>query len=93
MNGNPIFIQKRIDCMVGVDMALLSGKQTINNIALFSGDSDLIPAVEAVKREGVMVTLWHGSDSSSYRPSRELFETCDERVELTPDIVNGIRRS
>jgi uncharacterized LabA/DUF88 family protein len=90
VKGQPIFVQKRVDCMVGVDMALLAGKRTITNVALFSGDSDLIPAVEAVKREGVLVTLWHGSNSPESRPSRELFEICDERIELTPDIVTRI---
>lgn len=88
--GNPIFIQKRVDCMLGVDMALLAGKRTITNVALFSGDSDLIPAVEAAKQEGVLVTLWHGSSSPDSRPSRELYELCDERRELTPDIVARI---
>ncbi len=91
-NGNPIFVQKRVDCMVGVDMALLASKHTITNVVLFSGDSDLIPAVEAVKREGVLVTLWHGSNSPDCRPSRELFEICDERVELTSAIVARIQR-
>jgi uncharacterized LabA/DUF88 family protein len=88
--GMPIFVQKRVDCMVGVDMALLAGKRTITNVALFSGDSDLLPAVEAVKREGVLVTLWHGSNASESRPSRELYEMCDERRELTSDIVARI---
>jgi hypothetical protein len=77
-DGKPIFIQKRIDCMVGVDMALLAGKQKITNVALFSGDSDLIPAIEAVKREGVLTTLWHGGMSINCRPSRELFDICED---------------
>jgi len=92
VGGQPIFVQKRVDCMVGVDMALLAGKRTIANVALFSGDSDLIPAVEAVKREGILVTLWHGSYSRETRPSRELFEVCDERRQLTREIVERIRR-
>lgn len=91
--GKPIFIQKRVDCMVGVDMALLAGKQKITNVALFSGDSDLIPAIEAVKREGVLTTLWHGSTSFNCRPSRELYDICDERHELTPQIVSRILRT
>ena len=90
-DGKPIFIQKRVDCMVGVDMALLAGKRTISNVALLSGDSDLIPAVEAVKREAILVTLWHGSYSADSRPSRELVEICDERRELTPDLIRRIR--
>jgi uncharacterized LabA/DUF88 family protein len=91
-SGQPIFVQKRIDCMVGVDLALLAGKRTTTNVALFSGDSDLIPAGEAVKQEGVLVTLWHGSYSAETRPSRELVEVCDERRELAREIVDKIRR-
>lgn len=56
-NGAPIFVQKRVDNMVGVDMALLAGKGKITNVALLTGDSDYMPSIEAVKREGVLVTL------------------------------------
>jgi len=92
-DGKPLFIQKRVDCMVGVDMALLAGKRTITNVVLVSGDSDLIPAVEAVKREGVIVTLWHGSASPNSRLSHDLVQICDERRELTPDVVKRILRN
>jgi uncharacterized LabA/DUF88 family protein len=40
--GERIFVQKRIDNMIGVDMALLAGKGKVTNVALFSGDSDYI---------------------------------------------------
>lgn len=93
-DGKPIFQQKRVDCMLGVDMALLTAKGKITNVAIFTGDSDLIPAVEAAKRESVLVTLWHGSlISDDTKPSRELFEIADERRELTKDIVRKIMRS
>jgi len=88
--GKRIFQQKRVDCMVGVDMALLAAKGKVTSVAVFTGDSDIIPALEAVKREGVLVTLWHGSFSPNTRPSRELFEIADERKELTAEIVESI---
>lgn len=91
--GKPIFEQKRIDNMIGVDMALLAGKGKITNVVLLTGDSDYIPSVEAIKREGVVVTLWHGSFSPSTAPSRELFEICDERRELTAELIQKIRRA
>lgn len=91
-DGEPIFIQKRIDCMVGVDMALLAGKGRITNVALFTGDSDFIPAIEAVKQEGVLVTLWHGAFSHNINPSREVYEVCDERVEITQEIIDRMLR-
>jgi len=86
------YVQKRVDCMVGVDMALLAAKGKIHRVALFSGDSDLMPAVEAVKREGVLVTLWHGVGDRT-KPSRDLFGICDERRELTWEVFSEIKKS
>jgi uncharacterized LabA/DUF88 family protein len=91
--GKPIFMQKRVDCMLGVDMALLAGKRTITNVALFTGDSDLIPAVEAVKREGVIVTLWHGGATQDTHASAELIQLCDERRMLNEDILRAVARA
>ena len=92
-DGRPIFIQKRVDTMIGVDMALLAGKGKITNAVILSGDSDMVPAVEAVKREGVLTTLWHGSYSGSGVPSRELVEICDERHEITAALINKLTRT
>jgi uncharacterized LabA/DUF88 family protein len=89
-SGERIFQQKRVDCMIGVDMALLAGKGKITNAAILTGDSDLMPAVESVKREGVLTTLWHGGLSPDTRPSRELFALVDERKQFTPELVQGI---
>ena len=71
-DGKPIFLQKRVDLMLGVDMALLAGKSRIAKVALLTGDSDFTPAVEAVKAEGVLTTVWHGGLSDQTRPSAEL---------------------
>jgi len=89
-NGEKIFIQKRVDTMVGVDMALLAGKGKITRVAFLSGDSDHIPAIEAVKNEGVVVTLWHGSYSKETCPSQELYNICDDRILLSTDLVSQI---
>lgn len=91
-SGNPIFIQKRVDTMIGVDMTLLAVKGKISHLALFSGDADLLPAVEAVKSEGIIVTLWHGGFHTNDAPARELYEKTDERKELTQQIVDSILR-
>jgi len=88
--GERIFQQKRIDCMIGVDMALLAGKGKITNAAILTGDSDLMPAIEAVKREGVLTTLWHGGLSAENRPSAELYALVDERRQLTVELIQGI---
>lgn len=91
-DGKLMFQQKRVDLMLGVDMVLLACKNRIAKVALLSGDSDFTPAVEAVKREGILTTLWHGSRTGSARPSDELFQVCDERRELTEAIVQSVSR-
>lgn len=90
-DGAPIFEQKRVDLMLGVDMALLACKNRISKVILFSGDSDFTPALEAVKREGVLTTVWHGSKDT--RPSRDLLLVCDEEYELTDEIIRKVRRT
>ena len=37
-DGKPVFQQKRVDLMLGVDMALLAGKNRIAKMALLSGE-------------------------------------------------------
>lgn len=91
--GEKIFIQKRVDTMVGVDMALLAGKGKISRLALLSGDSDLIPAIQAVKNEGVVVSLWHGSYSRETAPSQELYDICDDRILLSGELVTRLLMS
>ena len=76
--------------MIGVDMALLAGKGKITNAAILTGDSDLMPAIESVKREGVLTTLWHGGISLENRPSAELYALVDERRQFTTELIQGI---
>src|SRR3990172_12167767 len=45
LHGNPIFQQKRVDNMIGVDMTLLAAKGKVDRVAIFTGDSDYIPSI------------------------------------------------
>ncbi|MGO9095214.1 MAG: NYN domain-containing protein [Bryobacteraceae bacterium] len=87
--GGRIFQQERVDCMIGVNKAILAGKGKITNAAIFTGDSDLMPAVESVKLEGVLTTLWHGGINPENRPSAELYALVDERRQLTLELVQS----
>ena len=91
-SGKMIFTQKGVDTRICVDMALLAGKRAFSHAALVSGDSDLVPAVEAAKPEAVLVTLWHGSQTGNSRPSRELYQVCDERREITAELIAQVLR-
>ncbi len=90
-NGRPIFQQKRVDLLLGLDFALLSGKNRITHAALVNGDSDLIPAVEVAQQEGISTWLFHGpyqSGNSAY--ANELWMAADKRVEMDRNFLDSI---
>lgn len=96
INGEPILQQKRVDLMLGLDIALLSAKHQISHLAILSGDSDLVPAVEVAKNEGISVWLFHGpahtkGNTSSY--ATDLWQTCDMRFEMNMDFMNAIKQN
>jgi uncharacterized LabA/DUF88 family protein len=96
-SGEPIFQQKRVDLLLGLDFALLSGKKQITHAAVISGDSDLIPAFRVAEEEGVLVWLFHGPRASSTDGSptfaNELWEEADERFEIDRTFMESVARS
>ena len=51
----PNFEQKGVDMRIGIDVATLSLKKVVERIILFSGDTDMIPALKLARREGLQV--------------------------------------
>lgn len=96
-NGSPIFQQKQVDLLLGLDFALLSGKNQITHAAVISGDSDLIPAFHVAKEEGVSVWLFHGPRVSKKDGqctyASELWQEADERFEIDLALMNRVARS
>lgn len=88
--GAPIFTQKRVDLLLGLDLAEQSTKRQITHLALVTGDSDLCPAVEFAKREGVCVWLFHGPRNTF---ARDLWRCCDERFEIDQPFIDRVRRT
>jgi uncharacterized LabA/DUF88 family protein len=86
-DGKPVFHQKRVDILLGVDLALLSAKHQITDAAVLAGDSDFLPAIEAAKSEGVVMHLFHGN-----RPHRDLVSACDERTPIDSAFLDLIRQ-
>ena len=88
--NQPMFQQKRVDLMLGLDFALLSSKRQITHAVLIAGDSDFIPAVEVAKQEGIAVWLFHGpgrSGDSRSTYAEELWFAADVRFELTREFL------
>ena len=86
-DGTPIFQQKRVDLMIGLDIAGLAAKRRITHAAVFAGDSDLLPAFELAQQEGIVVWLVHGPPGTY---AGELWELADDRFSV--DDQNFVRR-
>lgn len=87
--GKPIFQQKRVDLMVGLDIANLAAKRQINHAAVISGDGDLLPAVEAAQQEGVLVWLVHGPQLTY---AEELWDLADDRLVIDADFMKTVEK-
>jgi len=78
--GQPIFTQKKVDLLLGVDLVRFALKKNITHAVIFTGDSDFIPALDVAKEEGVHIILGHGT---LYPPHQDLKRCADQRVRLT----------
>lgn len=87
--GTPLFIQKRVDILLGVDLVLMAAKQRITHAAIFTGDSDFLPAIILAKSEGVIMTLCHGVMNP---PHEELWKVMDQRLILDQALVDSMSR-
>jgi len=92
--GAPIFVQKRVDIMLGVDMVQLAATRQITRAVLLAGDSDFVPALEIVKQHGVLVVLWHGprGPMNNNTVHHELWDAADDRFVLTRALLTGVAR-
>ena len=53
----PSFRQKGVDMRIGLDIASLSYKRQVDQIVLFAGDADFVPAAKLARREGIDFVL------------------------------------
>ena len=53
----PNFKQKSVDMKIGLDMAWVSSKKTVDRIILVAGDADFITPIKLVRKEGIIVYL------------------------------------
>ncbi len=84
-SGRPRFEQKRVDILLSVDMVQLAARGHIRQAVLIAGDSDFIPAVDVTKNEGVVVSLYHGSNCHS-----DLLAKVDERVRIDQALIDSV---
>lgn len=54
----PDFRQKGVDMKIGLDIAWMAGKSTVDKIVLVAGDSDFIAPMKLARREGIQIYLY-----------------------------------
>lgn len=54
----PDFNQKGVDMKIGLDIAWMAGRKTVDKIALVTGDSDFISPIKLARREGILIYLF-----------------------------------
>ena len=81
--GKPIFEQKRVDLLLGIDLVLQATKGSMDEAFIIAGDSDFIPAIRAAKTEGVVIYLISGE-----KPHDDLLDEVDERIVITEELVS-----
>lgn len=88
-NSPYTYVQKGVDLMIGLEIVSLSVKNQISYACLFSGDADLLPAIQTAQSEGVKVWLAHDPASSA----NELRLKADNRLVLDQGFLMGVSRS
>ncbi len=77
----PNFMQKGVDMKIGIDIASLVFKKIVDRVILFSGDTDMVPAMKFARVEGVqLVMVQIGTD----RLNTKLIEDSDFLRILNP---------
>lgn len=85
-NGTSEFVQKQVDVLMAIDLVTLSTKHLITNAKIITGDSDLIPAIQVAKNEGVVVELFYCAGSTHH----ELLQTVDIATEINYSLLNKV---
>jgi len=88
----PNFKQKKVDMLMGLDIAHLSYKRLVDRILVFSYDTDIQPALKVARMEGIQIILPVLIDDTFPNPPYELIKHSDIlRKRRISDIINKIQ--
>jgi uncharacterized LabA/DUF88 family protein len=84
----PKFRQKKVDMLLGLDIAHLSYKYLVKRILVFSYDTDIQPALKIARMEGLQVILPIIKEDGIPFPPKELKKHADLIREKTLEEIN-----
>jgi len=77
-NGSPILVQKRVDMLLGLDIAHISYEKLSDKILVFSKDTDIIPALKTSRINGLQTAVAAIKEGSSI--NSEIKKHCDRVI-------------
>ena len=77
-------VQKLVDVKISVRLVALGWDKTVDTIVLFTGDKDILPAVEEVNRAGTGVNVRLAYvEEGNVGTAKELIKACPETIKIT----------
>lgn len=89
----PAVRQKGVDMRIGVDVASLAFKKQVDQIVLFAGDADFVPAAKLARREGidfVLDPMWRSIPQGLLEHIDGLRSTCPKALGKTAKADNSL---
>lgn len=87
-----VAVQKLVDVKISVRLVSLAWSGVVRKIVLVSGDSDLLPAVEAVKDSPTTVRLAY-VEEQDVQTSQALIRACPEKQKLTIQDITACKHA
>ncbi len=84
--GRLFYQQKGVDVHLAVDIVRVALRDRVDEMAIITGDADLIPAINVAADEGIIVHLYHG-----HRCPTTLAQACDVCVLMDTAFLNAVR--
>lgn len=85
-NGRLFYQQKGVDVHLAVDLVRVALRDRVGDIAVVTGDADLIPAINVAVDEGIIVHLYHGRHCPT-----TLMQACDDCVLMDATFLDSLR--
>jgi len=84
------FRQKGVDVLLSVDLVRMSWGHQIDKAVLVTGDSDFVPPIKAARDAGIVIILYYSGKQPMYVHD-QLLENCDERYEITHQLIDSVK--
>ncbi|BCD68774.1 hypothetical protein [Nitratiruptor sp. YY09-18] len=80
-DGNPVIAQKKVDMLIGLDIAHLAFNKQVEQIKVLCKDKDISPALKVARISGIITTL---IDIGGFHISKDLYKHLDkvEKVQI-----------